>query len=88
VLLVEGVSVKFSLVPRVRFPNRLNLTAMLQVEQLDCGIVSVQFTSCRSSVWSILNAGDDAVKLKAVPGILDPSEVLLIVENHVSCVLG
>ena len=45
VLLFEGVSVKFSLVPRVRFPKRLNLTARLQLGQFDCGIVRVQFTS-------------------------------------------
>ncbi len=45
VLFVEGVSVKFSLVPLVRFPKRLNLTAKLQLAQLDCGIVRVQFTS-------------------------------------------
>jgi hypothetical protein len=36
----------------------------------------------------MLNAGEVAVKLKAVPGILDPSLVLLIVENQVSCVPG
>jgi hypothetical protein len=58
------------------------------VEQLDWGIVSVQFTSCRSSVWSVLNAGEDAVKLKAVPRIADPSLEWLTVENHVNCVLG
>jgi len=45
VLLVEGVRVKFSLVPVVRFQKRLNLTARLQLAQLDCGIVRVQFTS-------------------------------------------
>jgi hypothetical protein len=88
VLLAEGVRVKFSLAPRVRFPKRLNLTTRLQLEQLDLGIVRVQFTSCRSSVWSMLNAGEVAVKLKAVPGILVPSLVLLIVENQVNCVPG
>src|SRR5690242_10080368 len=35
VLFVEGVSVKFSLVPRVRLPNRLNLTATVQPAQFD-----------------------------------------------------
>ena len=32
--------------------------------------------------------GEEAVMLRAVPGIGDPSLVLLIVENHFSCVPG